>query len=46
MTTDSESEADVSKAIRNKKNVVQFKWTPEYENQLEDILLKHYFDFH
>lgn len=25
---------------------MSFKWTPEYEDKLEDILMKHYFDFH
>jgi len=25
---------------------VTFKWTREYEEKLEEILMKHYFDFH
>lgn len=40
-TTDSESEYEAGD-----KKVLPFKWTPTWEDKLEDILTKHYFDFH
>ena len=41
MTSDSESEID----INSRKNFKPFKWTPEYEDQLETLLMKNFFDF-
>lgn len=45
-STDSESEAEYLQRNRGNMEIVNFKWTPEYEEKLEDILMKHYFDFH
>ncbi|CDW79659.1 dynein assembly factor axonemal [Stylonychia lemnae] len=41
----SESESDAEAYYRNNKQLIQFKWTSEYEDQLEDILIKYFFDF-
>eukprot|EP00347_Sterkiella_histriomuscorum_P004474 403360327 len=43
MTSDSESDAE--SLIRNQKQIIPFKWTPEYEDILENILMKNFFDF-
>lgn len=40
-TTDSESEYEAGN-----KNIVPFKWTTEWEDKLEELLTKNYFDFH
>ena len=43
MSTDSsESEAEVG---RKMLSMQQFKWTPENEELLEQVLMKHFFDF-
>jgi hypothetical protein len=46
VSTDSESECDYIERIKGDREVVSFKWTPEYEEKLEEILMKNYFDFH
>lgn len=43
MTSDSESDAD--SIMRNNRQIIQFKWTPEYEDLLETLLMKNFFDF-
>ena len=45
MSTDSESEQDLldSKVKREDRKI--FKWTPFYEEVLEELLVKHIFDF-
>lgn len=39
--TDSESESEFQKKIKGKRVDKAFKWTPEYEELLEEILMKH-----
>jgi hypothetical protein len=46
VSTDSESESEFIQRHKGNREVVSFKWTPEYEDKLEEILMKHYFDFH
>lgn len=46
VSTDSESESEFIQRNKGNREVVSFKWTPEYEDKLEEILMKHYFDFH
>lgn len=43
--TDSESESEFQSKIRGNRVKHQFKWTSEYEDMLEDLLIKHSFDF-
>ena len=43
--TDSESESEFQSKIKGKRVDKAFKWTPEFEDKLEDILIKHSFDF-
>ena len=43
--TDSESESEFQSKIRGNRPQAQFKWTPKSEDQLEEILIKHSFDF-
>ena len=43
--TDSESESEFLQKIRGKRVNAAFKWTPEYEEELEEILIRHMFDF-
>jgi len=45
-STDSESEAENMHKMEKEKDLVQFKWTPEWEERLEEILMRNYFDFH
>lgn len=42
MNSDSENEQIVEES---KVNKVPFKWTQEYEELLEELLMKHMFDF-
>lgn len=42
MTDSSESEAETSK---KRLSMQQFKWTDANEKLLEEVLMKHYFDF-
>ena len=44
MTTDSESENEAAKA--NGRVITQFRWTPSFEEKLEDMLTQNMFDFH
>ena len=46
VATDSESESEYLQRNKGDLEIVSFKWTPEYEDKLEDILMKNYFDFH
>jgi hypothetical protein len=46
MSTDSESESEVVRLQRQSKEVMPFKWTPEMEDKLEELLMNNYFDFH
>ena len=39
--TDSESESEFQQKIKGKRVDKVFKWTPEYEEILEEILMKH-----
>jgi hypothetical protein len=39
--TDSESESEFQQKIKGKRVDKVFKWTPEYEEMLEEILMKH-----
>ena len=43
MTSDSESEYE--QQVKASKQVVPFKWSVEYEDQLEQILIRNFFDF-
>lgn len=43
--TDSESESEFQSKIKGKRVDKAFKWTPETEEQLEEFLIKHSFDF-
>jgi hypothetical protein len=43
--TDSESESEFQSKIRGNRVKHQFKWTSEYEDMLEELLMKHSFDF-
>lgn len=43
MTDSSESEAETSK---KRLSMQQFKWTVANEKLLEEVLMRHYFDFH
>ncbi len=43
MTSDSESEYE--QQVKATKQMVQFKWTTEHEDQLEQILMRNFFDF-
>jgi hypothetical protein len=43
--TDSESESEFQSKIRGNRVKQQFKWTSAYEDMLEDLLIKHSFDF-
>lgn len=44
MSTDSE-ESEIEDPSRKTLPMQQFKWTPENEELLEQILMKHFFDF-
>ena len=43
--TDSESESEFMSKIRGSRVKQSFKWTSEYEDLLEEVLIKHSFDF-
>lgn len=43
--TDSESEAEFQKKVRGGRPKKMFKWTPKHEHELEELLIKHAFDF-
>lgn len=43
--TDSESESEFMSKIRGSRVKQNFKWTTEYEDLLEEVLIKHSFDF-
>ena len=43
--TESESEIEFVSQLRGNRKGVTFKWTPEYEDQVEELLIKHQFDF-
>lgn len=45
VSSDSESESEYIQRNKGNREVVPFKWSPEYEDKLEEILMKHYFDF-
>ena len=46
MSTDSESESEYISRIKGDRELVSFKWTEQYEDKLEELLMKNYFDFH
>lgn len=46
VSTDSESESEALTKMKKQKEIVQFKWTPEWEDKLEEILMANFFDFH
>lgn len=43
--TDSESEAEFQQKLRGNRTKAAFKWTPKHEHELEELLIKHSFDF-
>ena len=43
--TDSESDAEFMATIKGRRTKAKFEWTPALEVTLEEILLKHLFDF-
>ena len=43
--TDSESESEFIAKLRGGREKNKFNWTPEAEEQLEDVLIKNQFDF-
>lgn len=43
--TDSESEVEFQKQIRGDRVLKPFKWTEKHELELEELLIKHMFDF-
>lgn len=43
--TDSESDSEFMKKIRGNRVKAAFKWTAEYEEELEEILITYSFDF-
>ena len=46
MTSDSSGSEMEKDSKRKKLSMQQFKWTPTTEALLEEILMRHYFDFH
>jgi len=40
-----DSESDLERARNSKKQIVPFKWNNDYEEVLEEILLKNEFNF-
>jgi hypothetical protein len=48
MSTDSSGESEPDNGANSRKlvSMQQFKWTKENEDLLEEILMKHFFDFH
>ena len=46
MSTDSEESEAEANAKKTMVPMQQFKWNQENEELLEQILMKHYFDFH
>ena len=43
--TDSESETEFQQKLRGNRTKKAFKWTPKHEHELEELLIKHSFDF-
>ena len=43
--TDSESETEFQHKLRGNRTKTTFKWTPKHEHELEELLVKHSFDF-
>ena len=43
--TESESETEFISSLRGSRKKSQFKWTQEFEDILEELLIKHQFDF-
>lgn len=43
--TDSESETEFQQKLRGNRRKATFKWTPKHEHELEEVLIKHSFDF-
>ena len=43
---DNESESESILKWKGDRQIVPFKWTKEYEDVLEEILMRTFFDFH
>lgn len=43
--TDSESETEFQQKLRGDRTKATFRWTPKHEHELEELLIKHSFDF-
>ena len=43
--TDSESDAEFLNKLKGGRRSTEFRWTPENEQLLEEVLMKHQFDF-
>lgn len=43
--TESESESEFVTSLRGNRRKVQFRWTTENEDELEELLIKYQFDF-